>query len=74
MSINDNGTFIAIGTKEGYIAFIDIEEKQYFNKDNYKPILFCPHYDKVPCLRFSHDSTKLISSSKNEIIISNINI
>ena len=74
MSINDNGTFIAIGTKEGYIAFIDIEEKQYFNKDNYKPILFCPHYDKVLCLRFSHDSTKLISSSKNEIIISNINI
>ena len=74
MSINDNGTFIAIGTKEGYIAFIDIEEKQYFNKDNYKPILFSLHYDKVLCLRFSHDSTKLISSSKNEIIISNINI
>ena len=73
MSINDNGKFIAIGTKEGIIAFIDIGEHNYYNNENYEPSLSLIHYDKVLCLRFTHDSKKLISSSQNEIIISNIN-
>ena len=73
MSINDNGKFIAIGTKEGIIAFIDIGEKNYYNNEKYEPSLSLIHYDKVLCLRFTHDSKKLISSGQNEIIISNIN-
>ena len=74
VSINDDGKFMAIGTKEGIIIFIDTEEKNYYNNDKYEPILYSIHYDKVQCLKFSHDSKKLISSSKNEIIITNIDL
>ena len=72
MSINDNGKFMAIGTKAGFISFIDIEEKDFYNNDNYEPISYFTHYDKVQYLSFSNDSKKLISSSKNEILVSNI--
>ena len=72
MSINDNGHFMAIGTKEGIILFTEIEEKDYFTNEQYEFVKYYVHYDKVQCLRFSHDSKELISSSKNEIIISNI--
>ena len=74
MDLYDNGKFIAIGTKEGMIAFIDIEEKNYLNNEEYKPILYLTHYNKVNYVKFSHDSRKLFSSSRSEIIISNINI
>ena len=69
MDLYDNGKFIAIGTKEGMIAFIDIEEKNYLNNEEYKPILYLTHYNKVNCVKFSHDSRKLFSSSRSEIII-----
>ena len=74
MSINDNGQFMAVGTKEGIVLLLDMEEKQYFNNDKYKFEEYYMHYDKVLCLRFSRDSKKLISSSKNEILILNIEI
>ena len=74
MDLYDNGKFIAIGTKEGMIAFIDNEEKNYLNNEEYKPIFYLTHYNKVNCVKFSHDSRKLFSSSRSEIIISNINI
>ena len=73
MSINDNGQFMAIGTKEGKILFIEFEKNELFN-DNYELVTYNAHYDKVQCLKFSHDSKELISSSKNEILISNIKI
>ena len=74
MSINDNGQFMAVGTKEGIVLLLEMEEKQYFNNDKYKFEEYYMHYDKVLCLRFSRDSKKLISSSKNEILILNIEI
>ena len=74
MDISDNGKCMAIGTKEGIIMFIDIEEKNYYNNENYKPNFYSAHYDKVNYVKFSHDSKKLFSSSRSEIIISNIYI
>ena len=74
MDISDNGKCMAIGTKEGIIMFIDIEENNYYNNENYIPNFYAAHYDKVNYVQFSHDSKKLFSSSKGEIIVSNINI
>ena len=73
LKVNDNGQFMAIGTKEGKILFIEFEKNELFN-DNYELVTYNSHYDKVQCLIFSHDSKELISSSKNEILISNIKI
>ena len=69
INISNNGKYMAIGTKDGYIAIID-ENKFY--KSDYCPIFNNLHFDKVLCIRFSHDSKRIFSSSKNEIIISNI--
>ena len=65
---------MAIGTKEGTILFVKLDEKDNFNNGNNELVTYYAHYDKVQCLRFSHDSKELISSSKNEILISNIYI
>ena len=74
MDASDNGKYMAIGTKEGIIMFIDIEEKNYYNNENYIPNFYSVHYNKVNYVKFSHDSKKLFSSSRSEIIVSNINI
>ena len=73
INLNDNGRLIAIGTKEGIIIFFYEDEETYFSNNN-KPLLYRGHYDLVSSVKFSHDSTKLFTSSKNEILIWNIKI
>ena len=73
MSINDNGQYIAIGTKEGVIIFISEGEEKYYN-NNCEQVYYRGHYDIIYSLKFSHDSSKLFSTSKNEILLWDINL
>ena len=73
ININDNGKFIAIGTKEGIIIFFPEGEEKIYN--NYcEPILYKGHYDIIQFVKFSNDSTKLYTTCKNEIIVWDINL
>ena len=73
MNINSNGKFISIGTKEGIIIFISEGEENYYN-NNCKPVLYKGHYDTIHSVKFSHDSTKLFTSGRNEMLVWDINI
>ena len=73
MSINDNGQYIAIGTKESVIIFISEGEEKYYN-NNCEQVYYRGHYDIIYSLKFSHDSSKLFSTSKNEILLWDINL
>ena len=73
MDINSNGKFISIGTKEGIIIFIYEGEEKYYN-NNCKPVLYKGHYDTIHSVKFSHDTSKLFTSGKNEMLIWNITI
>ena len=73
IDINDNGNFIALGTKEGIIIFISDGELKYYN--NYcEPVLYRGHYDSIYSIKFSQDSSILFTSSKNEILSWSINL
>ena len=72
LDINDNGSYIAIGTKEGIIIFVSEGEEKYFN-NSCDQVFYRGHYDIVYSLKFSHDSNKLFTSTKNEIFVWDIN-
>ena len=73
MDINDSATLITIGTKEGIIIFIPVGEEKYY-KDYYEPVLYRGHYDIINSIKFTHNSTKLFTCSKNEMLVWNIEI
>ena len=73
ININENGKFIAIGTKEGIIIFLSGGEEQMYNI-YCEPILYKGHYDLIHSVKFSNDSTKLYTSCKNEIIVWDISL
>ena len=67
MALSDHEKYIAVGTKEGLLLFITRGEENYnscFNLD-----LFKGHYDSIDCVTFSHDTKKVFSTSKNEILV-----
>jgi WD40 repeat protein len=71
LALSDTEKYIAVGTKEGLILFITRGEETYnscFNLD-----IFKGHYNFVECIKFSHNTKKLFSTSKNEIFIWDIN-
>ena len=71
LSLSDQERFIAVGTKEGLLLFIRRGEENYnscFNLDIYKG-----HYDSIDSIKFSHDTKKLFSTSKNELFVWEIN-
>ena len=68
LNINESGNLIAIGTKEGVIIFINVGEKKYYNNYNLNEI-YEAHCETVKSVYFTHDSKKLITSSKNELYV-----
>ena len=71
LALSDQERYIAIGTKEGLLLFITRGEENYnscFNLD-----IFKGHYDTVDSIKFSHDTKKVFSTSKNELFIWDIN-
>ena len=71
LALSDQERYIAIGTKEGLLLFITRGEENYnscFNLD-----IFKGHYDTVVSIKFSHDTKKVFSTSKNELFIWDIN-
>ena len=71
LALSDQERYIAVGTKEGLLLFITRGEENYnscFNLD-----IFKGHYDCVDSIKFSHDTKKVFSTSKNELFIWDIN-
>ena len=71
LSLSDQERFIAVGTKEGLLLFITRGEENYnscFNLDIYKG-----HYDSIDSIKFSHDTKKVFSTSRNELFVWEIN-
>ena len=71
LALSDQERYIAVGTKEGLLLFITRGEENYnscFNLD-----IFNGHYDCVDSIKFSHDTKKVFSTSKNELFIWDIN-
>ena len=67
LALSDQEQFIAVGTKEGLLLFITRGEENYnscFNLD-----IFKGHYDSVDTIKFSHDTKKVFSTSKNELFV-----
>ena len=67
LALSDQEKFIAVGTKEGLLLLITRGEENYnscFNLD-----IFKGHYDSVNSIKFSHDTTKIFSTSKNELFV-----
>ena len=71
LALSDQEKYIAVGTKEGLILFITRGEENYnscFNLD-----IFKGHYDGIDAIKFSHDTKKVFSTSKNELFVWEIN-
>ena len=71
LALSDQEKYIAVGTKEGLLLFITRGEENYnscFNLD-----IFKGHYDTVDSIKFSHDTKKVFSTSKNELFVWDIN-
>ena len=71
LALSDQERYIAVGTKEGLLLFITRGEENYnscFNLD-----IFKGHYDSVNSIKFSHDTKKVFSTSKNELFVWDIN-
>ena len=71
LALSDQERYIAVGTKEGLLLFITRGEENYnscFNMD-----IFKGHYDIIDSIKFSHDTKKVFSTSKNELFVWNIN-
>ncbi len=67
LALSDQEQFIAVGTKEGLLLFITRGEENYnscFNLD-----IFKGHYDTIDSIKFSHDTKKVFSTSKNELFV-----
>ncbi len=67
LALSDQEKYIAVGTKEGLFLFITRGEENYnscFNLD-----IFKGHYDTIDSIKFSHDTKKVFSTSKNEIFV-----
>ena len=67
LALSDQERYIAVGTKEGLLLFITRGEENYnscFNLD-----IFKGHYDTVDSIKFSHDTKKVFSTSKNELFV-----
>ena len=67
LALSDQEKYIAVGTKEGLILFITRGEENYnscFNLD-----IFKGHYAGVDAIKFSHDTKKVFSTSKNELFV-----
>ena len=71
LALSDQEKYIAVGTKDGLILFITRGEENYnscFNLD-----IFKGHYDGIDAIKFSHDTKKVFSTSKNELFVWEIN-
>ena len=71
LALSDQEKYICVGTKEGLILFITRGEENYnscFNLD-----IFKGHYDIVDSIKFSHETKKIFSTSKNELFVWEIN-
>jgi len=71
LALSDQERYIAVGTKEGLLLFITRGEENYnscFNLD-----IFKGHYDTIDSIKFSHDTKKVFSTSKNELFVWDIN-
>ena len=67
LALSDQEKYIAVGTKEGLLLFITRGEENYnscFNLD-----IFKGHYDTIDSIKFSHDTKKVFSTSKNELFV-----
>ena len=72
LALSDEEKYICVGTKEGLILFLTRGEENYnscFNLD-----IFKGHFDTVDSIKFSHDRTKVFSTSKNELFIWEIHV
>ena len=71
LALSDQEKYISVGTKEGLLLFITRGEENYnscFNLD-----IFKGHYDCIDSIKFSHDTKKVFSTSKNELFVWDIN-
>ena len=71
LALSDQEKYIAVGTKEGLLLFITRGEENYnscFNLD-----IFKGHYDTIDSIKFSHDTKRVFSTSKNELFVWDIN-
>ena len=71
LGLSEDEHYISIGTKEGIILFVTRTEETFtsgFNLD-----IFNGHYDSVDTVKFSKDTSKLYTTSYNEMLIWEIN-